>query len=103
MVTTEYPKRIEDETVHFVEALLNGRQDENLEDTSQTFQPDYTHLDEFLDTLSQLSEDSQDSLVQPLSCDEIEDVLKNCKNGKSRGLHGFTYEFYKATWNIIGT
>ena len=79
MVISEDPKRIEDETVHFFEALLNGRQDENLEDTGQVFQPDYTHLEEFLETLSQLSEASQDALVEPLSCDEVKEVIKNCK------------------------
>ena len=46
MVVTEDPKRIEDETVTFFEALLDGRQNKNLEDTGQTFEPDNTHLKE---------------------------------------------------------
>ena len=103
MLITEDPQRIEYESVNFFEALLNGRQDENLEDTGQTFQPDYTYLEEYLETLSQLSEASQESIVEPLSCDEVKDVLKNCKNGKSPGLDGLTYQFYKTTWSTILT
>ena len=29
-------------------------------------------------------------------------VLKKCDNNKSPGLDGLPYEFYKATWEIIG-
>ena len=66
-VTSRDPQRIEEELVHFTDSLLNGRQDEHLQDTGATFCPDYTHLDEFLGTLSQLSQDSQDSLVPELA------------------------------------
>ena len=103
MVTTKDSGRIEEETVNFTEALLNGRQDRFLQDTKEVFQPDYTHLEEFLCNLSKLSQASQDSLVEPLSEDEVKDVVKNCKNGKSPGLDGLSYEFYKFTWSIIGT
>ena len=42
MVVTEDPVRIEQETVHFVDGLLNGRLDKNIEDTGVTFEPDYS-------------------------------------------------------------
>ena len=103
MIVTEDQGIIEKETVHFMEALLNGRQDEHLEDTGSAFQPDYSYLEDFLGNLSQLSAISQDSLVEDLSCDEVEDVLKSCKSGKAPGLDGLPYEFYRETWSVIGT
>ena len=103
MVVTEDPARIEDETVHFVDSLLNGRQDKKLENTGRAFKPEYLHLEEFLSNLSTLSLSSQESLVQPLSDEEVKEAVKSCKNGKSPGLDGITYEFYKVTWPVIGT
>ena len=102
METTDNLKRIEDETVHFYDALLNGRQDDQLRDTGQVFQPDYSHLDGFLSNLSQLSQASKESLVQPLTTEEVKDALKTCANSKSPGLDGLPYEFYKKTWQVIG-
>ena len=100
---TKDPQRIEKEAVHFYDALLNGRQDHKLQDTGQPFQPDDRYLEEFLSNLSQLSQASQDLLVEPLTKEEIEDALKTCANGKSPGLDGLTYEFFKKTWTVIGT
>ena len=102
MVTTKDPSRIEKETVSFMEALLNGRQNENLEDTGTTFQPDDSQLEEFLSHLSQRSLASRESLVQPLMEDEVKEAVKASKNGKSPGLDGLSYEFYKVTWPVIG-
>ena len=101
-VITSDAGRIEAETVAFTDSLLNGRQDQYLQDTGHAFQPDYSDLEEFLDTLSQLSQDSQQALVAPLSEDEVKDVVKSCANGKSPGLDGLTYEFFKRTWHVIG-
>ena len=101
-VTSNDPERIENELVNFTDSLLNGRQDEHLQDTGTVFQPDYSNLDNFLGTLSQLCQVSQDALVEPLTEEEIKDVVKSCTNGKSPGLDGLTYEFFKTTWSIIG-
>ena len=102
MEVTKDPERIKKETVHFMDALLNGRQDQNLQDTGVSFQPDYSDLDYFLSNLSQLTQESQNSLEMPLTLDEVSEVVKSCQNGKSPGLDGLTYEFYKKTWPIIG-
>ena len=92
-VNTEDPSRIEKETVHFMNALLNGRLDTNLEDTGTTFQPDNSYLEEFLSKLSKLSEVSRETLVAPLSEEEVKEAVKASKNGKSPGLDGISYEF----------
>ena len=103
MEVTSDPQRIAQETVRFYDALLGGRQDQNLQDTGKEFEPYDAHLEEFLSNLSQLSQASQQALVQPLSSNEVKEVLKACKNGKSPGLDGLSYEFYKKTWPIIGS
>ena len=70
-VTINDAVRIEQETVQITEALLNGRQDKHMQDTGEVFKPDYTHLEEFLCNLSQLSQASQDALVEALTEDEV--------------------------------
>ena len=93
MVVTEDLRRIEEETISFMDALLNGRQNQHLEDTGNSFRPDYTYLEYFLGNMSQLSAASQDSLVEDVSCEEVEEVLKSSKTGKAPGLDHLPYEF----------
>ena len=102
MEVTRNPKRIKEEAVHFMDALLNGRQDKNLQDLGFSFQPDYSDTENFLSNLSQLSPDSQGRKEMPLTSEEVKDVVKSCPNGKSPGLDGLMYEFYKKTWSTIG-
>jgi hypothetical protein len=78
MEVTRDQQRIKQETVSFYDALLNSHKDEQLQDTGQTFQTDYWDLGEFL---SQLSEVSQDALVEHLTSDELKDALWDCANG----------------------
>ena len=49
-------------------------------ETGQPFKPDYHALEEFLATLSQLSQNSQDELVERLSPDEVKEALSDCAN-----------------------
>ena len=64
--------------------------------------PDDQNLEEFLSSLNQLSEASQNMLVEPLTKEEVKDALKSCANEKSPGLDGLTYEFFKKKWPVIG-
>ena len=47
--------------------------------------------------------DNLDSLEDPFSNVEVDDVIKNLPNNKSPGPDGFNNEFYKKCWNIIKT
>ena len=99
---TEDDNEMAEECLAFFDALLNGRNDCNRLDTGHPFVPSYEHLPEFLSGLPTLSEASRQMLVSPLLKDEIKDVLKQCEKGKSPGLDGLSYEFYRATWEVIG-
>ena len=101
-VTTTDPSRIESELVAFTDSLLNGQQDQHLQDTGKTFEPDYSDLEDFLSNLSQLSQVSQQALVAPLTEYEVKDVFRSCPNCKSPGLDGLTYELFKRTLSVIG-
>ena len=64
--------------------------------------PDYSHLDQFLEGIGELDCVESDNMHKSITLDELEDVLKCCKNNKSPGLDGLPYEFYKKVWHIIG-
>ena len=100
-ITTNADK-IANVTVNFYEALFNGRHDKNLVDTGQPFQPSEEYLEDFLNTLSTLSEQSKAKLARELSYDEVKQIVKDCPRGRAPGLDGLTYEFYQTTWDVIG-
>ena len=99
---SEDEDEIAEECFQFFDALLNGRHDKDLRDTGQPFEPSHEHLPQFLSNLPTLSEDSRELLVAPLEKEEIEAVLKQCQTGKSPGLDGLSYEFYRTAWEVIG-
>ena len=60
-------------------------------------------LPDFLTGLGSLSQQSQDNHVKNLSYEDLTFiVLKECDKNKNPGLDGLPYEFYQATWDIIG-
>ena len=94
---------IEAEVLKYFGALFNGHHDQNLEDTGKPFVPDNTGLPDFLTGLGKLSAESQTKVARDLTFAEVEYIIVNeCDNNKSPGLDGLPYEFYKATWDIIG-
>ena len=101
-VTSDKTK-IEEEILKYFGALFNGHHDRNGEDTGQPFVPDNSDLPAFLENLPKLSQPSQNSLIKNLTHDQVKFVIfKKCARNKSPGLDGLQYEFYQATWEIIG-
>ena len=99
---TDDASKIEELTVAFYDALFNGRHDKDLVDTGVPFKPSDRHLREFLDQLPTLNEDSKAKIVEELTYDELEDIVKHLPNGKSPGLDGLPYELYKSMWDVMG-
>ena len=77
--------------VKFYEALFNGRHDKNLNDTRQSFQASDEYLQDFLNTLSTLSEQSKAKLVREMTYEEVKQIVKDCPTGRSPGLDGVPF------------
>jgi reverse transcriptase-like protein len=50
-----------------------------------------------------LSNEHQLQLIQPFTATEIHNALKSIPDGKSPGADGFSSQFFKASWHIIGS
>ena len=46
--------------------------------------------------------EGKEKLLKPVTEQEIKEVLFSMPNDKSPGPDGYTTEFYKATWDILG-
>ena len=95
-IVKDYPK-IQQTILSFFTALFNGFHDSNLLNT------DYTHFQDFMQGLGSMSNEESGNLEEAIEMDELEFVLKCCKNNKSPGLDGLPYEFYRSVWPIIRT
>ena len=94
--------KVEKEVTSFFGKLFRGQHGRNGADTGKSFQPDNTHLDDFLQGLGKLSPQSQQEVEAPIKPEELEDALKKAANNKSPGLDGLPYEFYKAVQDVVG-
>jgi hypothetical protein len=45
--------------------------------------------------------DNLESLVEPFSHEEVDNVIQNLKTGKSLGFDGFDTDFMKKCWELI--
>ena len=48
------------------------------------------------------SEGERSQLIIPVTSEEIKEVMFKMPSNKSQGPDGFTSEFFKASWSIIG-
>ena len=63
-----------------------------------------SEFDQFTQNLTtpQLLNDERDELEGILTFEECKDTLKSFSNGKSPGEDGFTVEFYRSFFDILG-
>ena len=101
-VIVENKKKIEEIVTSFFHALFNGYHNTNLENTGKSFTPDYSNLDNYLSGLGSLSDSESNNMHADIKMEELDEILKTCKNNKSPGLDGLPYEFYRAVWPVIG-
>ncbi len=64
--------------------------------------PNLTFFQDFTQNLPQLSQAQRDSLTLPFQNLELAAAIEASANGKLPGLDGLPYEFYKATFHLIG-
>ena len=81
-------KVIEASVTSFFGALFNGFHDTALQNTGSSFLPDYSDLPEFLNGLGEMSNMDSNKMIEAITDDELENVIKNCQNNKS------PYEFF---------
>ena len=101
------PELIEEEVIKFFKALFNGHHrsvDGQTQpvDTGQPFQPDMTHLEEFMGELPTISPEDRAVLEAPITMAEITKALKTSPKHRAPGLDGLPHEFYQKTQHIIG-
>ncbi len=104
---TRDPGRIEAEVTRYFEALFQGRHAVGLgnsvpSDSGSPFQPKFDRLGDFLVGLPRLSVDESTLLDLPVNVPDLEDVVNGAATGRSPGLDGISYEFYKAVFRWVG-
>ncbi|GKB90994.1 hypothetical protein Tco_0963266, partial [Tanacetum coccineum] len=51
---------------------------------------------------NRLNSEQVTDLESPILCDEIRDAVWACSENKSPGPDGFTFEFFRKFWDVIG-
>ena len=100
-VEVEDKDAIENEAVGYFGDLFKGYHRRDGVNAGETFKPDFTHLNEFLEGIGKLSEESKAKIQEKVNIDELEIAVKACEDNKSPGLDGLSAEFYKKTGDII--
>ena len=96
-------KKIIGQTVlSYFGALFNGFHNRNLDNTGSPFIPDYSNFDDFLQGVGTLCDVESHDMEKEIQMEELEFILRQCKNNKSPGLDGLPYEFFRAVWSVIG-
>ena len=92
---------IEDELGGFFGDLFHGHHRKGGVTEDKTFEPDFTHLDEFLEGVGKLSEDSKAGIEKPINMGELELAVKQLSDNKAPGLDGLPREFYNRVGEVI--
>ncbi len=101
------PEAVEREVSSYFEALFQGRQVPSANasgfvDSGSSFHPDPYLLPGLLDGLPSLSPDQQTELEMPFTLGELQSAVEAAAASKAPGLDGLSYEFYKATFGMVG-
>ena len=106
-VEVDNPTEIQEEVCEFFGHLFNGyhRSDPSGGepiDTGVPFEPDFDDFNEFSEGLGSLDDAEAEGLEVPVILEELFSALDSCPDGRSPGMDGLPYEFYKKTRHIIG-
>jgi hypothetical protein len=95
------------EVVKYFEALFQGRHRAGVGDLSPVdsglpFQPDFMRQGDFLQGLPSLAEDDMAAVDLPINVPDLERAVEDASLGRSPGLDGLSYEFYKKVMPLVG-
>ena len=98
---------VQSEIFSYFGALFNGRHQTSAEcpepfDSGISFHPDVNAMDQFLEGLPSLEAAQREALDRPFELGELEEAVSGAAAGKSPGLDGLSYEFYKKTFSLVG-
>jgi len=101
------PASVEAEIVSYFDALFNGRHVATMAapepvDSGHSFVPDFSSFPAFSSHLHQLTPQQSSTLTTPFQLLELAAVLDSAPAGKSPGLDGLPYEFYKRVFHLVG-
>ncbi len=71
-------------------------------DSGSSFHPDPDLFPGLLDGLPSLSPDQRTELETPFTLGELQSAVEAAAASKAPGLDGLSYEFYKATFGMVG-
>ena len=101
-IIMEDQEEIHGMAVNFFSSLFQGYHTTNGEIRDFPFSPSFERLDFFLKGLGSLSTMEAEGMIEEITLEEVEDVVKNSSNNKSPGLDGLNYEFYKSQLPLMG-
>ena len=78
---------IEKTVTSFFGALFNGFHNSDLQITGVPFEPDFSAFNEITNGLGYMTDSESRDMEEAVSMEELEDILKTCKNNKSRLTH----------------
>ncbi len=101
------PEAVEREVSSYFEALFQGRHvpsanSSGFVDFGSSFHPDPDLVPALLDGLPSLSPDQRTELETPFTLGELQSAVEAAAASKAPGLDGLSYEFYKATFGMVG-
>ena len=96
-------EEIEAEVLGYFGALFQGHHRAGGLNAGTPFEPDFSHINEFLEGMGRLSEQSRERLQEEVKMEELVEAVKNLSSNKSPGNDGLNAEFYKKLGNIINS
>ena len=82
-------------TEDFFSQLFQGHHRANGTIEDAPFEPNFTHLPEFIEGVGKLSDEESKAMIKEVTVEEVLEVITEGSSNKSPGIDGLTYEFYK--------
>jgi hypothetical protein len=100
-------EEVEAEVIRYFDTLFQGRHTATSEqpepfDSSKPFQLQFNNFDTFTPAMPTASEFQKEEMELPVNVTELEAAAATAATGKTPGLDGLPYEFYKVVMPLMG-